>query len=228
VSTGLGQALACAYLDRGDRVYGVSRRQPSDLVRRQRFAFASVDLSELDAVVPRLESLLRGVDALDLVVLNAAVLPPVGDMRETPLATLKHAMDVNTWANKILLDFVFDRVARVDQVIAISSGAAVSSTRGWNGYSISKAALNALVRLYAAERPQTHFSAFAPGLVDTGMQAYLRSMPADARYPGLEGLKRARGTPDMPAPDAAALRLVVEFERLRAEASGGFHKTRAR
>ena len=228
MSTGLGHALACAYLDRGDRVYGVSRRQPSDLVRRERFAFACVDLADHDAVVPRLEGLLRGVDALDLVVLNAAVLPPVGDMRETPLATLKHAMDVNTWANKILLDFVFERIARVDQVVAISSGAAVSSTRGWNGYSISKAALNALVRLYAAERPQTHFSAFAPGLVDTEMHAYLRSVPADARYQGLEGLKRAHGTPDMPAPAAAAARLVEAFERLRAEASGGFHNTRAR
>jgi NAD(P)-dependent dehydrogenase (short-subunit alcohol dehydrogenase family) len=113
---------------------------------------------------------------------------------------------------------------RVEQIIAISSGAAVSSTRGWNGYSISKAALNALVRLYAAERPQTHFAAVAPGLVDTAMQAYLRSVPADARYPGLEGLKRAHGTPEMPTPDAAATRLIATFERLRAEASGGFYQ----
>lgn len=219
----MGRALACAYLERGHLVYGISRRQPSDLIRRQRFLFASVDLASHDAIVSSLERLLHNVELLDLVVLNAAVLPPVGDMRDTPLATLKNVMDVNTWANKILLDFILGRVATVDQVVAISSGAAVSSTRGWNGYSISKAALNALVRLYAAECPQTHFSAFAPGLVDTPMQEYLRSVPTDTRYPSLEPLKRAHGTPEMPAPATAAAGMVTAFETLLGEASGGFH-----
>ena len=86
----------------------------------------------------------------------------------------------------------------IDQVIAISSGASQSGSRGWNGYSLSKAALNMLVKLYAGERPETHFTSLAPGLIDTAMQDYLTNLPEDSRYAPLEVLKAAKGTPKMP------------------------------
>lgn len=234
VSSGLGLALAGAYLDSGARVYGLSRRSPPALAGRKDFHFAPVDLSRLEEVAPAVGRLLQGVGRLDLVILNAGMLGNIGDMSETPLEEMRRIMDVNLWANKPVLDAVFSgdrdgsmKSREADQVVAVSSGAAVSGARGWNAYSLSKAALNMMMKLYAAERPQTHFSALAPGLVDTAMQEAMRALPAEARFPTVDRLKKAAGTADMPDAATAALRVMEAIPRLRALKSGEFQDIRA-
>ncbi|MDQ3001611.1 MAG: SDR family NAD(P)-dependent oxidoreductase [Fibrobacterota bacterium] len=227
VSSGLGLGLTKAYLDDGARVYGLSRREPKGLSDRSGFHFASVDLSGLEQIAPAVERLLEGVPRIDVAILNAGVLGEIGDMGETPLERMRRIMDVNLWANKPVLDAVFSGNREVTQVVAISSGAAVSGSRGWNGYSLSKAALNMMMKLYAAERPGTHFSALAPGIVDTAMQAHMRALPADPRFPTVDRLKMAAGTPDMPEPDSLAPRMLEAFERLMGLKSGEFHDIRS-
>lgn len=131
-------------------------------------------------------------------------------------------MEINVWANKWILDTVFENVKLVRQVIGISSGASQSGSRGWNGYSVSKAALNMLVKLYAGERPETHFTAFAPGLVDTAMQDYLTKLPPDERFKPLEVLKAAKGTEKMPDSESCARMLIDAFPMLLERQSGEF------
>jgi benzil reductase ((S)-benzoin forming) len=235
VSSGIGLALAKAFLDAEvdagvdarARVYGLSRREPKELSGRTGFRFASVDLSRLDAIASAVTTLLAGADRLDLVILNAGVLGEIADMGETDLDRMRAIMDVNLWANKPILDAVFARSRSVGQVVAISSGAAVNGARGWNGYALSKAALNMMMKLYAAERPGTHFSALAPGLVDTAMQEAMRRQPADPRFPTLDRLRRAAGTAEMPDPDGVAPRILAAIPRLAALKSGEFHDLRA-
>jgi benzil reductase ((S)-benzoin forming) len=244
VSSGIGLALAKAYLDAGAHVYGLSRREPKELAGRAGFRFASVDLARLDAISAAVTKLLEGADRLDLVVLNAGVLGEIADLAETDLERMRAIMDVNLWANKPVLDAVFSgagakgisagfggavnrpQARSVGQVVAISSGAAVNGARGWNGYALSKAALNMLMKLYAAERPETHFSALAPGLVDTAMQEAMRRQPADPRFPTLDRLRRAAGTAEMPDPDGVAPRILAAIPRLAALKSGEFHDLR--
>lgn len=227
VSSGLGLALAQAYLDSGARVYGLSRQTPATLAGHPNFHFAPVDLSRLEEVSSAVTRLLQGVGRLELVILNAGMLGNIGDMADRPLEEMRRIMDVNLWANKPVLDAVFSLDRRVEQVVAVSSGAAVSGARGWNAYSLSKAALNMMVKLYAAERPQTHFSSLAPGLVDTAMQEAMRALPADARFPTVDRLKKAAGTAEMPDPATAALRVMEAVPRLRALKSGEFQDIRA-
>ena len=107
-------------------------------------------------------------------------------------------------------------------MVAISTGASQSGNRGWNGYSLSKAALNMLIQLYAGERPETHFTSFAPGLVDTAMQDYLTNLPRDDRYPPLEILKAAKGTESMPDGETCARKLIEVFPKLLSLASGSY------
>jgi hypothetical protein len=81
-----------------------------------------------------------------------------------------------------------------------------------------------LLRLYAAERPETHFCSDAPGLVDTAMQDVLCGQD-DAtmqRFTSLQRIASRRGTDDMPSPDAVARRLLDCFDAVRAEPSGAF------
>jgi benzil reductase ((S)-benzoin forming) len=222
-SSGIGLELARALLARGDRVLALQRRA-SQLAASSRFSEVSCDLGEHASITACVGALLEGVTRLDLVVLNAAVASRIADLADTSLADIQRVMDINTWANKLLLDAVFARGIRVDQVVGISSGAAHGGSRGWNGYALSKACFVTLLALYAAERPATHFSSLAPGIVQTRMQDDLNEATREdlEKFPALARLVAARGTPNMPMPEVAAPRLLEAFERARGAASGAF------
>lgn len=221
VSSGLGHGLAKVYLERGATVYGCSRRAPEDLIERG-LVYASIDLANAASGSVALEKWIREVEAFDTVVLNAGKLGEIRDMKDTPLADLRETMEVNVWANKWILDTIFEGDREVRQVVGISSGASQSGSPGWNGYSVSKGALNMLIKLYAGEQPQTHFTALAPGLVDSAMQDYLTNLPADDRYEPLEILKAAKGTDAMPDGETCARKLIDAFPKLLEGESGGY------
>jgi NAD(P)-dependent dehydrogenase (short-subunit alcohol dehydrogenase family) len=204
------------------QVFGLSRREPAELRRHPTFKFASADLARLEEAEPIVRNLLSGGERLDLVVLNAGILGRLGDMAEIPVAEMQRVMDVNLWANKVLLDCIFKLGVPVQQVVAISSGAAATPNRGWNAYAISKAALNMLIGLYAAERPDTHFCALAPGIVDTPMQDEIHGIPPDERFPSLDMLRTAKGSPMMPKPEHAAGRLIDGIAKATKYPSGSF------
>ena len=214
ISSGIGHGLARAYLDRGYIVYGTSRRAPNDLLAHSALHYVAMDLAQHASVPRGLEQLLPSVGRLPLVVLNAGIYGVFGDLVTTPLADVTKVMDVNVWANKLILDWLFTRPIAVGQVVAISSGASINGNRGWNAYALSKAALNMLVKLYAREQPDTHFCALSPGLVETAMLDDLLALPEDARYPSLDVLRAKKNTADMPDPDEAAQRLLGVFPRL--------------
>lgn len=221
-SSGIGFGLAKYYLDKGHEVIGISRTENQELINHQYFNHIQMDLSDFLQQKEALPKKLNHLYEVDLVVLNAGILSPIKDMKEVELDDFKSVMDINVWANKILLDIVCEIIDSVKQVVAISSGASVFGNRGWNAYSISKAALNMLIKLYANENPDIHFSAIAPGLVDTQMQDYICSLEKDKRYPSVERLKAAKGTKDMPLPVEAAPMLAEAFvEALRCE-SGSY------
>jgi NAD(P)-dependent dehydrogenase (short-subunit alcohol dehydrogenase family) len=219
VSSGLGYGLAKGYLEMGYEVYGCSRREPKDLVE-QGLHFAGIDLN--DSVKGKRDfcNLINDVLHFDLVILNAGKLGQIRDMKETSLEDLRETMEINVWSNKWLLDCLFADERSIEQVVAISSGASQSGSRGWNGYSLSKSALNMLIKLYAGERSETHFTSLAPGLIDTAMQNYLTSLPQDPRYKPLDILKAAKGTEIMPDGETCARRLIEVFPKLLQVESG--------
>jgi NAD(P)-dependent dehydrogenase (short-subunit alcohol dehydrogenase family) len=225
VSSGLGHGLAKTFLEQGARVSGCSRRVPGDLIKLG-LEHIVIDLSEAQEGERRLAPFVESMQSLDLVILNAGKLGEIRDMSETPLADLRETMEINVWANKWMLDLLFDKVGTVQQVVAISSGASQSGSRGWNGYSMSKVALNMLIKLYAGEVAQTHFTSLAPGLIDTAMQDYLTGLPADDRYAPLDILKSAKGTDKMPDGERCARMLADVFPRLLTLESGSYADVR--
>ncbi|MGJ8652052.1 MAG: SDR family NAD(P)-dependent oxidoreductase [Opitutaceae bacterium] len=221
VSSGLGYGLAKVYLEQGAVVYGCSRRVPEDLLAKG-LKHAVIDLSDAVKGAAQLADFVSAVDTFDMVVLNAGKLGEIRDMQATPLDDLRETMEVNVWSNKWILDALFSEVGSIQQVVAISSGASKSGSRGWNGYSVSKAALNMLVQLYAGEVTHTHFTSLAPGLVDTAMQDYLTNLPADDRFAPLEILKSAKGTDLMPDGETCARKLIDAFPKLLNMESGSY------
>lgn len=221
VSSGLGHGLTKILLQQGARVYGCSRRKPEDLMGLG-LNHRHLDLADADSGPKALAEWIRGIEHWDLVILNAGKLGKIRDMAETPLEDLRETMEINVWSNKWILDTLFVEAESIRQVIAISSGASQTGSRGWNGYSISKAALNMFTTLYAGERPDTHFTAFAPGLIDSAMQDYLTGLPSEKRFKALEPLKAAKGTPEMPDPETSARQLLEAFPRLLDYESGAY------
>ena len=214
VSRGLGHGLAHACLEAGHHVLGLGRQSAADLQDLPGFQFARADVADHRACAVALESLLRERNKLDCVILNAGILGPIADMGDQPLDAMREVMEVNLWANKQLLDLLLARDTPITQIVAISSGASVNGNRGWGGYSLSKAALNMLVKLYASERADIHFSALAPGLVDTGMQEQIRTLPDDVPFLSVTKLKQVRGTDAMPDPAIAGRSVLNAIERL--------------
>lgn len=223
-SSGLGYGLAAHYLNRGHKVFGISRSSNEELNRHSHFSHLSLDLSEFEEICTKIPVFLKNITVMDRVILNAGILNAIKDLKDTGIEEIKKAMDVNVWANKALIDVLFNLFDSIHQIVAISSGAAVSGTRGWNAYSLSKATLNMLIDLYSREHPHTHFCALAPGLIETGMQDYLNSLPKsyEEKFPMVKILKDARGTHKMPKPLEAAVIIADAIQEVRSYESGSF------
>lgn len=219
-SQGLGLGLTQAYLDRGDTVYGCSRKGcqglDGDLHDYQ------CDLSDLGAISTHLDDYLGDIERLDLVILNAGILGDIKDLHETPLEEIWKTFDINVWANKVILDWLHAQNFPIHDIVLMSSGAAVNGNRGWNGYALSKATLNMLTAQYAHEFPNSHLIAFAPGIIHTEMQDYLCNEIDTEKFPSMNALKQAYGTEYMPTPGVAGKKIAEGFDRLREFPTGSF------
>ena len=217
-SNGLGLGLTRHYLQQGAKIFSVSRSpcpiQHDDLQHR------TLDLSQLDSISASLQGFLPAT--LDLAILNAGVLGEIRDLSQTSMQDINTVMDINVWANKVIIDSLITQPIKVKQLILISSGASVNGNRGWGAYSISKASINMLAKLYAQEMPDTHITAYAPGLVHTAMQDYLCQQVDTEKFPSIKRLQSAYHTDDMPDIDSAAAKIAASFPRCLEFASGSF------
>lgn len=221
-SSGFGFALAKYYLKEGNIVYGISRKENRELMSYPNFKYLSQDISDFGTLTKNLSSFLKDTSFLDLVVLNAGILNEIKDLKDTSLDEIKQVMDVNVWANKVIIDTLSSELEEIKQVVAISSGASVSGSRGWNAYSLSKATLNMLISLYAKEHTKTHFCALAPGLIDTAMQDYIFNLPKEKEYPTVTRLKNVKASNQMPKPAEAAKTNAEAIIKAKNYESGSF------
>jgi NAD(P)-dependent dehydrogenase (short-subunit alcohol dehydrogenase family) len=121
----------------------------------------------------------RRFGQIDAVVNNAGVLGPMAPIAEAD----PEAWETN-WAINVLGPIVMSRSAlphlrsRGGRVLNVSSGAAINVIPGWGAYCVAKAALNHFTRVLAVEEPDVTSLSFRPGVVDTDMQATIRSSGA--------------------------------------------------
>jgi len=192
---GLGAAIAAELAARGAHV-GVLSRTPGD-VRRVAADIGGTALVADVADRDRLASVLQRFGEVDVVVANAGVVWPLGRFVDIDLAEWEAAVEINLLgAVRVVRAVVPGMVRRgYGRVVTISSGAA--STPGMpsaNAYSTSKAALDMFTVHLARELAGTGVTcnAVRPGVVDTGMQTFMRSHPVEqvgaefhARFHGL-------------------------------------------
>jgi NAD(P)-dependent dehydrogenase (short-subunit alcohol dehydrogenase family) len=109
---------------------------------------------------------------LELVVNNASVLGPSPQptLADYPLDDLEHVLRVNLVAPLGLIQSTLPALRESRGVIVnITSDAAVEGYAGWGGYGSSKAALEQLSNVLAAEEPEVRVYWFDPGDMRTQM-----------------------------------------------------------
>lgn len=213
-SSGLGFALCNLYLEKGYKVYGVSRTKPT--IENENFVFQSCDLKDISNIKSNLQEFIKEIKTLDLVYLNAGMLGEIKSSFDISTDELKEVYELNVYANKELLDIL--NQIEVKTIIGISSGAAVNGSKGWAAYSLSKAGLNMLLNLYSKEMLNTKLLAVAPGVVETPMTDVIRFELDDKEFPSAKRLKE--GT--IQTPNEAAIRIDNLVQRSSEFESGSF------
>lgn len=169
-SSGLGLALSHYYLEKGFKVYGISRNKPE--INNPNFIHKSFDLSQISKIKDELSSFINDISQIQTAFLNAGMLGKIKILEELSTQEMQEVYNLNVYANKELLDIL--KTIEVKNILAISSGASKTGYKGWGSYSLSKAAINMLINLYANEMPNTKLLAVAPGVIKTPMTDYIR------------------------------------------------------
>jgi NAD(P)-dependent dehydrogenase (short-subunit alcohol dehydrogenase family) len=114
----------------------------------------------------------RAAGGLDGVINNASILgpSPQPELLDYPLDVLAEVYRINVIAPLALLQALRDELNPGASIINVSSDAAVEPYEGWGGYGSSKAALEQLTAVFAAENPQYHVYWVDPGDMRTEMQ----------------------------------------------------------
>jgi NAD(P)-dependent dehydrogenase (short-subunit alcohol dehydrogenase family) len=219
-SRGLGFAVA-DLLARGGANLVIAARNEDELQRAMRslerqtavIAIAADVSEDAEAIV---SAGLSRFGRIDLLVNNASELgpSPMPELAALPWQQMERILRVNVTAPLHLIQLVLPgmRARNEGTIVNISSDAGVNAYPGWGGYGASKAALEHLSRILAAELQETSIRVLAidPGDMNTQMHR-------DAE-PGVD-------LSHLPSPEriAPAIVTLVEDDAIR----GGRHEAQA-
>jgi NAD(P)-dependent dehydrogenase (short-subunit alcohol dehydrogenase family) len=187
-SRGIGYAAARALAREGAHIVALARttgglEELDDDIRGAggTATLVPVDLKDFDAIDRLGASLYDRWGRIDIIVGNAGLLGTLTPLGHLDPKTWDEVFAVNVTANWRLLRSLDPLLQKSEsgRAIFMTSGAAVACRAYWGVYSASKAALDALVKTYAAENASTGVRAnlFNPGPVRTAMRA--EAMPGE-------------------------------------------------
>jgi NAD(P)-dependent dehydrogenase (short-subunit alcohol dehydrogenase family) len=181
-SRGLGLALARALAGRGRRLVIDARGADAlETVRAELAELTEVVAVSGDVADPghRRELVAAAGPALEVLVNNASVLGPSPQPRlaDYPIDVLEQVYAVNTLAPLALVQLVLPLLPAGGRIVNITSDAAVEGYEGWGGYGSSKAALEQLGNVLAAEHPELRVYTVDPG--DMRTQLHQEAFPGE-------------------------------------------------
>lgn len=188
-SRGIGAAVAERFAAEGARPVLAARTAGALEEVDDRIAAAGggnatlvpVDLADHDRIDEMAGAIAERFGRLDILVGNAAVLGGLAPLAHVEPDRWAEAMDVNLTANWRLIRAFEPLLRKSDagRAIFVTSGAARGALPYWGPYAASKAALEALVRTWAAELEKTDIrvNLLSPGVARTRMRA--EAMPGE-------------------------------------------------
>ena len=170
-SRGLGLALSQALAERGWRL--VIDARDRDALEAAAAQLPDVVTVPGDVSDPSHRRALveAAGERIDLLVNNASLLGPSPQpaLADYPLDVLEAVYRVNVIAPLALIQLALPRLSDDARIVNVTSDAAVEPYEGWGGYGSSKAALEQLTAILAAEHPARRVYAVDPGDMNTRM-----------------------------------------------------------
>lgn len=187
-SRGIGYFTALALAAEGAHVVAVARtvgglEELDDEIRAAggQATLVPVDLTDYDAIDRLGAAIHERWGKLDVLVGNAGILGGLSPLGHISPRVWDKVVAINVTANWRLIRSLDPLLRQSDagRVVFLSSGAAHKCKAYWGPYSVSKAALEALVRTYVAETMQTPITGMLvnPGPMRTAMRA--EAMPGE-------------------------------------------------
>ena len=187
-SRGLGRAIALTLAKEGAHIIAMARTQGGleELDDEIKGIGGSATLVPSDIkdylAIDRLgAAIFERWKKLDILIGNAGILGKLSPLGHVDPKVFEDVMAVNVTANWRLIRSLDPllRASDAGRAVFVTSGVAQSPLSYWGPYSISKAALEAMVRTYAAENNTTAVRAncFSPGPTRTKMRA--QAMPGE-------------------------------------------------
>jgi NAD(P)-dependent dehydrogenase (short-subunit alcohol dehydrogenase family) len=157
---------------------------------------APLDLTEPDGIARLASAIAQRWQALDVLVINGAVLPQLSSVADIDARALGTAMTVNVLATQALIA-AFDPMLRASadaRVIGLTSGVARTPRAYWGAYAASKAAFEVLLDCYAQETrniSKVRVALVSPGATRTAMRAraYPGEDPASVKPPEVVAIR---------------------------------------
>jgi NAD(P)-dependent dehydrogenase (short-subunit alcohol dehydrogenase family) len=185
-SRGIGAALALELAKAGAHIVAVARtvgglEELDDKIKAAggTATLVPLDVKDYDGIARLALALNERYRRLDVLVGNAGILGPLSPLGHIEPKDWDNIFAVNVTANWQLIRMMDPllKAAPVGRAVFLTSAVAYKGRAYWGPYAASKAALDTLVRAYAAENATTNIRAnlFAPGPTRTRM--YLGAFP---------------------------------------------------
>ncbi len=151
---------------------------------------APVDLAEPDGIARLATALAQRWDKLDILVINAALLPQLSSVADIDQRAWNKAMTVNVLATQALIAN-FDRLLRASpdgRIVGLTSTVGQAPRAFWGAYASTKAAFEVLLDCHAQEVQnisKVRVAIVNPGATRTAMRAraYPGEDPASVKTP---------------------------------------------
>lgn len=218
-SKGIGKAIVDQLLENPkNQVIGLARSR-QELVH-SRFLGLALDLSNMQEILDNLDGILPDGDFEKIVLVNnAGMIGPIEHLGSLDPRKIQEVFMLNTIVPTVLMNsFVHKYGNRKEMervIVNISSGAARKAIDGWACYSASKSAINMLSEAAALEAALDHTGirifSVAPGVVDTAMQADIRSADEKA-FSSLSKFVSLKENEKLSSPKHTAKKLIELIE----------------
>lgn len=229
-SKGLGRSICELLATQGYTIIGLARESveltelDNYLKSHNSSSVAMVcDLSQPEQIDKVAGEVVNRYPSINGIIHNAGIIGPVGNIFTVDETKWDETLVVNLVSVQHLTRILYPAMINAGRcrVTTISSGAAVNSLASWSAYCTSKAGLDMWTRCLADEGRNDGISAVsvAPGIVDTDMQATIRSADK-ADFPMVNRFIEFHKNGDLVAPDKVASSLFELMVNHSMEQSG--------
>ncbi len=175
-ASGIGRACVASLLKRGAAVIALDiNEQVTELYDSANYCGLICDITSPEAIEQALDEGVKCFGGIDMLILNAGIFPASANIDELDMKLWNKTLEINLTSNLYLLKAVhplLNLAPRYGRVVIIGSKNVSAPGPGASAYSVSKAALNQLMRVVTLEwsHDNIRINAVHPDAVfDTGI-----------------------------------------------------------